>query len=132
MMVVLMMISGFFQATGWPGIVAIFNIWFLGHKKGLLMGLWALNSNVGNILAESILNLLDDHHVNFVWNFVVTGGLGISIALLLLLFLKEKPLDENLEVSFLAPMVVETRASQDGRFSFRNSIRKSVKNSISN
>ena len=87
-MVILMMISGFFQASGWPGIVAIFNAWFVGQKKGVLMGLWACNSNVGNILAESVLNLLDSNQVYFIWNFVVTGGLGLFIALLLLLFLK--------------------------------------------
>lgn len=51
LMTVLMCVNGFFQATGWPGLMAIFSLWFAEHKKGLLMGLWALNSNVGNIIA---------------------------------------------------------------------------------
>ncbi len=64
-MTIMMCINGFFQATGWPGLMAIFSLWFAEHKKGLLMGLWALNSNVGNIIASSLLNLLSDHGVGF-------------------------------------------------------------------
>ncbi len=51
LMTVLMCINGFFQATGWPGVMAIFSTWFAGHKKGFLMGVWACNANVGNIIA---------------------------------------------------------------------------------
>ena len=90
-MTILMISNGFFQATGWPGIMIIFSNWFVGHKKGLLMGLWSCSANVGDIIASALLNLLDDHHIDFVWNFVLTGGLGLLVALTLLLFLKEKP-----------------------------------------
>jgi sugar phosphate permease len=91
LMTILMCINGFFQATGWPGLMAIFSLWFADHKKGLLMGVWALNANVGNIIAESLLNVLTDHDVYFVWNFVLTGGLGLGVALMMAVFLKEKP-----------------------------------------
>ena len=90
-MTILMMVNGFFQATGWPGIMGIFSAWFVGHKKGVLMGMWSCSANVGDIIASSLLNLLDDNGVFFVWNFVLTGGLGILVAIILLLFLKEKP-----------------------------------------
>ena len=90
-MTILMMVNGFFQATGWPGIMGIFSGWFVGHKKGVLMGMWSCSANVGDIIASSLLNLLDDNGVFFVWNFVLTGGLGILVAIILLLFLKEKP-----------------------------------------
>ena len=90
-MTVLMMINGFFQAAGWPGIMGIFSNWFVGHKKGVLMGIWSCSANVGDIVASALLNLLDNNGVFFVWNFVLTGGLGLTVALVLLLFLKDKP-----------------------------------------
>ena len=95
-MICAMTVSGFGQATGWPGIIAILNNWFEGTKKGLLMGLWATNAMVGNILASNILNILEDNDVSFVWNFFVTGSLGLTVVVILLLFLKEKP-DHNHE-----------------------------------
>lgn len=90
-MTILMCLNGFFQATGWPGIMGIFSLWFSGHRKGFLMGIWSCSANVGDIIASALLNLLDDHDASFVWNFVLTGGLGLLTALSLLLFLKEKP-----------------------------------------
>ena len=90
-MTILMMVNGFFQATGWPGIMGIFSNWFLGHKKGVLMGIWACSSSVGDIVASSLLNVLDDNNVPFVWNFVLTGSIGLVVALVLFFFLKEKP-----------------------------------------
>jgi sugar phosphate permease len=90
-MTILMMINGFFQATGWPGIMGIFSAWFVGHKKGFLMGVWSCSANVGDIIASALLNLFEDHQVNFLWNFVLTGGIGLAVALTLLLFLKDKP-----------------------------------------
>ena len=86
-----LMVNGFFQATGWPGIMGIFSGWFVGTKKGVLMGLWSCSANAGDIIASSLLNLLDDNNVFFVWNFVLTGGLGLLVAFVLLLFLREKP-----------------------------------------
>lgn len=50
-MTILMCLNGFFQATGWPGSIGIFSLWFAGHKKGLLMGIWSCNANIGNIIA---------------------------------------------------------------------------------
>ena len=90
-MIISIIISGFFQATGWPGIIAIFNNWFTGHKKGLLMGLWATNAMVGNIISENVLNVLADNDFGFVWNFVTTGCFGVFVAIILLIFLREMP-----------------------------------------
>ena len=90
-LIISMMINGFFQATGWPGIMGIFSNWFIGHKKGFIMGVWSCSANVGDIIASALLNLLDNHHIFFVWNFVLTGGMGLTVALVLLLFLREKP-----------------------------------------
>lgn len=90
-MTILMCLNGFFQATGWPGIMGVFSQWFAGHRKGVLMGIWSCSANAGDILASVLLNLFSDHGVDFVWNFILTGGLGLLVALSIFLFLKEKP-----------------------------------------
>jgi sugar phosphate permease len=87
-MTILMCINGFFQATGWPGIMGIFSQWFAGHRKGVLMGIWSCSANAGDIIASVFLNMFSDHNVDFVWNFILTGGLAFLVALSILLFLK--------------------------------------------
>lgn len=92
---ILMCLNGFFQATGWPGMMGIFGNWFSKNKKGVLMGIWAMNANMGNIIASSLCNFLEDRGASWVWNFVVTGGFAIGVALLMMVFLKEKPEQEE-------------------------------------
>lgn len=58
LMTIFMCLTGFFHATGWPGNVTIMNNWFKKNKKGALMGFWAVNSNLGNILSSYICNIL--------------------------------------------------------------------------
>lgn len=57
--VVMMCFNGYFQCTGWPGVVGIVGNWFGKGKRGLLMGFWAVNSNIGNIFALVICNIFD-------------------------------------------------------------------------
>lgn len=49
--IVFMSLNGFFQCTGWPGIVGIMGNWFDKGKTGLILGIWAINANIGNIIA---------------------------------------------------------------------------------
>jgi sugar phosphate permease len=48
---IFMCLNGFFQCTGWPGLMGIFGNWFDKGKLGVLMGIWAINANIGNIIA---------------------------------------------------------------------------------
>ena len=56
---IFMSLNGYFQCTGWPGVVAIMGNWFDKGKTGLILGIWAINANVGNIIAEIMCNLLE-------------------------------------------------------------------------
>ncbi len=49
--IVFMCLNGFFQSTGWPGVVGIMGNWFEKGKTGLILGIWAINANIGNIIA---------------------------------------------------------------------------------
>lgn len=87
--VVWMCFNGFFQSTGWPGVMGIVGNWFGKGKRGLLMGFWAINANVGNIIALVLCNIIDQElHGNWTTNFLVTGGFTIGVAILCLALLK--------------------------------------------
>ena len=90
-LVVCMCLNGFFQATGWPGVVGIMGYWFEKHRKGVLMALWSRCGTIGNILTLNLCNLMADHGVNWTWNFFMTGLFTIFCGLLSLFILKEKP-----------------------------------------
>lgn len=51
MVTVMMCLNGFFQSTGWPGIMGIFGNWFGKGQRGVLMGIWSISANIGNIIA---------------------------------------------------------------------------------
>ena len=97
LMTILMCINGFSQATGWPGMMGVFGNWFKKNKKGVIMAIWAMNANVGNIIASSICNVLQNEGYSWFWNFFVTGLFGIAVGVLIFFFLKDKP-DEEEEV----------------------------------
>ena len=87
--VVVMCFNGFFQSTGWPGVMAIAGNWFGKGKRGILMGIWAINANVGNIIASVLCNILEEEeHLSWTSNFLFTGGFAIFIAILTIFFLK--------------------------------------------
>jgi MFS transporter, OPA family, solute carrier family 37 (glycerol-3-phosphate transporter), member 1/2 len=58
LMVVMMCFNGFFQCTGWPGLMGIMGNWFGKGKTGIILGIWAINANIGNIIAELMCNIL--------------------------------------------------------------------------
>ena len=57
---VMRMVAGLFQATGWPSVVTVIGNWFGKRKRGLIMGIWNAHTSVGNItgslLAASVLD----------------------------------------------------------------------------
>ncbi|XP_050230211.1 putative glycerol-3-phosphate transporter 4 [Mercurialis annua] len=85
------MLAGLFQATGWPSVVAVIGNWFGKRKRGLIMGIWNAHTSVGNIsgslLAASVLEY------GWGWSFILPGGLIIVGGILVLLFLAPYPED---------------------------------------
>jgi OPA family glycerol-3-phosphate transporter-like MFS transporter 1/2 len=54
LIIILMCINGFFQCTGWPGLMAIIGNWFDKGKMGVLLGIWAINANIGILYYHQI------------------------------------------------------------------------------
>lgn len=103
---VMQMVAGLFQATGWPSVVAVIGNWFGKRKRGLIMGVWNAHTSVGNIsgslLAASVLEC------GWGWSFILPGGLICIGGILVYLFLAAYPED----VGFPCPdgLVIEKEA----------------------
>lgn len=87
--VIVQVLCGFFQSIGWPCVVAVVGNWFGKAKRGLIMGVWASHTSVGNIIgsvvASSVLGF------GWGWSFVLPGISIILVAVLIYLFLVENP-----------------------------------------
>lgn len=84
---VAMGLNGFFQSTGWPGMMATMGNWFGKGKRGLLLAFWSVNANIGNIVGSVVCSNLSTWEMNV----FVTASLSIVIAILIILFLQPKP-----------------------------------------
>ncbi|KAK2188714.1 hypothetical protein NP493_124g03015 [Ridgeia piscesae] len=79
--VILWIINGLLQSTGWPAMVAVMGNWFGRSSRGFILGLWSACASVGNIIgtlmASSVL------HYGYQYVFLVTSaalfGWGIVI-----------------------------------------------------
>lgn len=54
-------LNGMFQSVGWPGSIAIMGNWFGPEKRGLIMGVWSGNPNIGNIIGYEFGSITIDH-----------------------------------------------------------------------
>ncbi|KAL2547444.1 putative glycerol-3-phosphate transporter 4 [Forsythia ovata] len=116
---VMQMVAGLFQATGWPSVVAVIGNWFGKRKRGLIMGIWNAHTSVGNIsgslLAASVLDY------GWGWSFILPGAFIILGGILVYMFLAAYPEDVGfsglngspVEAATLADDV-ETQMSKDG------------------
>lgn len=85
------MIAGLFQATGWPSVVAVIGNWFGKRKRGLIMGIWNAHTSVGNItgtlLAAGVLQY------GWGWSFIAPGAFIFLGGFLVYFFLAAYPED---------------------------------------
>ncbi|KAJ7952576.1 putative Glycerol-3-phosphate transporter [Quillaja saponaria] len=88
---VMQMVAGLFQATGWPSVVAVIGNWFGKRKRGLIMGIWNAHTSVGNIsgslLAASVLEY------GWGWSFILPGAFIVLGGVIVYLFLAAYPED---------------------------------------
>ncbi|OIT26585.1 PREDICTED: putative glycerol-3-phosphate transporter 1 [Nicotiana attenuata] len=65
------MVAGLFQSTGWPSVVAVVGNWFGKKKRGLIMGIWNAHTSVGNITGSLVASALLKY--GWGWSMVVPG-----------------------------------------------------------
>ncbi|KAJ7949506.1 putative Glycerol-3-phosphate transporter [Quillaja saponaria] len=86
---IVQMVAGLFQSTGWPSVVAVVGNWFGKKKRGLIMGIWNAHTSVGNITGSLIASALLSY--GWGWSFAVPGLMIAFIGLTVLLFLPVSP-----------------------------------------
>ena len=100
--VIKLLLSLFFQSTGWPATVAVMGNWFGKKNRGLLMGVWNAHTSVGNILGTAVPSIwakpcrpwLAPFNINTLflyqcrgWSFLVPAFVMIFVGLLMFFFL---------------------------------------------
>lgn len=92
--VIVQLLSGAIQTTGWPSVVSCIGNWFDKSSRGSIFGLWNSNTNFGNILGATIAGFF----VERAWglSFIVPGFIMMGSAVLVFLFLAPRPEDVNL------------------------------------
>lgn len=86
---IVQMLSGLFQATGWPSVVTVVANWFGKKKRGLIMGVWNSHTSIGNICGSLIASSLLDQG----WGraFLVPGIAVAAGGVLIFFFLVVDP-----------------------------------------
>jgi len=88
-LLMIQVICGMFQTTGWPGVVTVMGNWFGKGKRGLIMGIWNSHTSIGNIIGA----LLAGAFVNENWglSFAIPGLLIFLVGILIFFFLVTEP-----------------------------------------
>lgn len=83
--IVIQILAGLCQSTGWPGCVAALGNWFGKSKRGLIMGVWRSHHSVGNIFGTLLAAVFVERNwgLSFVVPSALIAGLGILTFLLL-------------------------------------------------
>lgn len=92
--VIVQLLSGAIQTTGWPAMVTSIGSWFDSSSRGAVFGLWNANTNVGNILGATIAGYFVEK--NWGLSFIVPGFIMLGVGVLAFLFLVPKPEDVGL------------------------------------
>lgn len=108
----LMILNGLVQATGWPGCIGGIARWIRDEERGRIMGAWATNYMVGNILVKSVGGFLLGgitigsvvlHGWGWRWSFWGCSLLTMAIWALVYCWQRDRPEDVGLR-----PIVDET------------------------
>ncbi|KAK3040067.1 hypothetical protein RJ639_027793 [Escallonia herrerae] len=86
---IVQMLAGLFQSTGWPSVVAVVGNWFGKRKRGLIMGIWNAHTSVGNITGSLVASVLLKY--GWGWSLVVPGVMIAFIGMIVFLFLSVSP-----------------------------------------
>lgn len=95
---VVQVLAGLFQSTGWPSVVSIMAHWYGKGKRGLVMGIWNAHTSVGNILGTVVAARY--LAVGWGWSFIVPGVAITLLGFLVYLLLVVEPSDIGLATPY--------------------------------
>ncbi|MBN3321605.1 G6PT2 protein, partial [Atractosteus spatula] len=89
--IMVQVLNGIVQTTGWPSLVTCIGNWFGKGRRGLVMGIWNCHTSIGNILGSLIAGCWVSTHWGL--SFVVPGIIIAVMGIVCFLFLIEHPDD---------------------------------------
>ena len=89
--ILLWIINGLIQSTGWPTSVKIMGKWFGDNHSGFIFGIWSANASVGNIVGASMVSFVHDNNFHDNWIFFLPAFQLIILSLLIILFIRTEP-----------------------------------------
>lgn len=92
--VIVQILSGAIQTTGWPSVVSCIGNWFDHSSRGAIFGLWNANTNLGNISGAVIAGYFAERSWGL--SFMVPGFITMAASVLVFFFLVPKPEDVGL------------------------------------
>lgn len=106
---IVQIISGGVQSTGWPAVVTLMSNWYGKSKKGLIFGIWNAHTSFGNIAGALIAGAFVDY--NWGMSFFVPGLICCAVGVFVLLFVPPDP--EDLGIAGEHPDAVTDSADDD-------------------
>lgn len=105
--------NGLGESVGMPGSIKVLSNWFDGEHKGGIVGFWAGCRNYGNVFGLVASTVITQYlHLRWEYSFFFVGLLALVFALLVFLFLEQKPEGEDeheLEQGVLDPQETTKR-----------------------
>ena len=91
-----LIVFGFFQFAAWPSLLTITNQYFDLKKEGAMMGFWASNSSIGNIVGFALTGLIVDV-LQLGWQtaMIVVACLQLILAFEVYFVVTENPFQEE-------------------------------------
>lgn len=86
---VVQIVTGLFQSSGWPSVVTVLGNWFGKGKRGLIMGIWNSHTSIGNICGSLMASAVLKY--GWGWSFLVPGITMVAGGALIFLFLVVNP-----------------------------------------
>jgi OPA family glycerol-3-phosphate transporter-like MFS transporter 1/2 len=83
--VVVQVLSGLVQTSGWPAVVAAVGNWCPKRSRGIIFGVWNSHTNLGNMLGALIAGWFVDY--NWGLSFIVPGAIIAFFGFINFLFL---------------------------------------------
>jgi sugar phosphate permease len=94
--IIIQIVVGIFESTGWPGVVAVMGNWFGKQNRGLVLGIWNSHTSIGNILGTVVPSIWARRGEPWGWSFIVPGIVMIVMGLVIFMFLVIDPADVGL------------------------------------
>ncbi len=113
---VLMVLNGFAQATGWSGNVSTMAAWFHRQERGKVMGIWATNFQVGGVLANTLAAWVLGHW-GFRWSFFTGAAVLLAVQAFFVFNQRNRPEDLGFAPIGSAEEQAEERAVEAGGWS---------------